>query len=163
MILGVVSDTHNRVDHINKIVSIFNSNGVDYVIHTGDITQAKSLEQFSLLKAKLLGVFGNNDLEEEGLEAVCIKHGFEFQLPPLVINLDKKKIAIFHEPEGIEDFMHKEDNLDLILHGHTHRYRLEEINEVKIFNPGECAGSLKGKNAIGIVNLEDMEIKRIFF
>jgi len=86
-----------------------------------------------------------------------------FNYHPLVINLDKKKIAIFHEPEAIENFLDKENNLDLILHGHTHRYRLEEINEVKIFNPGECAGSLKGKNAVGIVDLEDLEIKRIFF
>ena len=35
---------------------------------------------------------------------------------------------------------------DIIFHGHTHRYRLEKNNETIIFNPGECAGILKGKN-----------------
>ena len=52
---------------------------------------------------------------------------------------------------------------DLILHGHTHRYRQENINDCLIFNPGECAGFMKGKNQIGIINLENLEAKVINF
>ena len=43
MILGVVGDTHNRLPNIEKIIDIFNEKNVDKVIHTGDITQAKTL------------------------------------------------------------------------------------------------------------------------
>ena len=52
---------------------------------------------------------------------------------------------------------------DLIFHGHTHRYRLERKENCLIFNPGECAGFMKGKNQIGLVNLEYMEPKIINF
>ena len=31
------------------------------------------------------------------------------------------------------------------------------------FNPGESAGMQKGSNAIGILDLKNMEAKRIFF
>ena len=48
---------------------------------------------------------------------------------------------------------------DIIFHGHTHRYRLEKNKETIIFNPGECAGILKGKNQIGIIDLSKKEIE----
>ena len=54
-------------------------------------------------------------------------------------------------------------NNDLILHGHTHRYRLEMMEACMIFNPGECAGFMKNKNQIGIVNLNNMNSKVINF
>ena len=60
MILGVVSDTHNRLDNIEKIIDIFNSNKVDFVIHTADITKSETLRKFSNLNCSLMGVYGNN-------------------------------------------------------------------------------------------------------
>ena len=52
---------------------------------------------------------------------------------------------------------------DLILHGHTHRFRLEEKEKCIIFNPGECAGFMKGKNQIGLIDLKVMNPKVINF
>tara|TARA_B100001013_G_scaffold331905_1_gene247807 strand:+ start:381 stop:872 length:492 start_codon:yes stop_codon:yes gene_type:complete len=163
MLLGVVSDTHNRVDNIEKIIDIFNLNQVDCVVHTGDITQSKSLQRFSRLNSSLIVVYGNNDLKEIGLKETSLENGFDLNLPPLIRNLEDKKVAIFHEPYGIEEIIKNDPSIDLILHGHTHKYRNEEINGVKIFNPGESAGMLKGKNAVGLVRLKNLEIKRIFF
>ena len=74
MILGVVSDTHNRISNVEKIIDIFNSNHVDKVIHTGDITQAKTLSRFSRLNCPLLGVYGNNDLEENNLVKTAVEN-----------------------------------------------------------------------------------------
>ena len=163
MLIGVVSDTHNRVDHVKEIVNIFNEYEVELVIHTGDITNSQTLQYFQKLKCPLKGVFGNNDLNEIGLEEICLENNFDFKLPPYVISLENKKIAIFHEPDLICSILEEQKDIDLVLHGHTHRYRNEDIEGVKYFNPGECAGSLKGKNSIGIVNLVNLEIKRIFF
>ncbi len=163
MFIGVVSDTHNRSDHVKEIVNIFNEHKVELVIHTGDITNPQTLQCFQTLKCPLKGVFGNNDLNEIGLEEICLKNNFDFKLPPYVISLENKKIAIFHEPDLISSLLEEQKDIDLVLHGHTHRYRNEDIEGVKYFNPGECAGSLKGKNAIGIVNLANLGVKRIFF
>ena len=54
-------------------------------------------------------------------------------------------------------------NNDLILHGHTHRFRLEQLENCIIFNPGECAGFMKDKNSIGLVDLRKMNPKIINF
>ena len=63
MRIGVVSDTHNNLKSVAKIVSIFNHQNVEKVVHTGDITQSKTIEAFAEIKMPMYGVDGNNDLD----------------------------------------------------------------------------------------------------
>ena len=162
MIIGIVGDTHNNLKNISVICDIFNEKKVDLVIHTGDITLPKSLKAFHQLNCRMLGVFGNNDIEEKNdlLEASnefeCILHE-----EPFSFELNNKKISVVHHPELINESLIEQS--DFIFHGHTHRYRDEIINETIIFNPGECAGFLKGKNQIGIVDIENSQRKVINF
>ena len=51
----------------------------------------------------------------------------------------------------------------IALHGHTHRYRCEQTNGQLIFNPGECAGMMKGLNAIGILDTKDLSTELLRF
>ena len=78
MLIGVVSDTHNNLKNIKTIISIFNKENVELVIHTGDIANEKAFKEFSNLNSKLVGVYGNNDRSEKGLQEVARK--FYFQL-----------------------------------------------------------------------------------
>jgi len=163
MQIGVVSDTHNNLKNIDTIISLFNEENIDLVIHTGDITNANALEKFSKLKCKLIGVYGNNDRNEKGLKEVAFKNNFLFQEPPNSINLLNRNIVIFHEPDAIDDFILNNDDIDIVIHGHTHRYRQEVKNNILFFNPGESAGMFAGSNAVGIVELTTLTAKRIFF
>ena len=144
-------------------VYLFNEIKVPIVIHTGDISNANTLEQFSKLNSKLIGVYGNNDRNELGLEEVAQKNKFQFQDPPRKLSLLDKEIVIFHEPDKIDQFLSENKLIDVVLYGHTHRYENNTRNGVLFFNPGESAGMLKGSNAIGILDLKNMEAKRIFF
>ena len=47
MRVGVVSDTHNNIKSVKAIINIFNEEKVDCVIHTGDISKASTLREFS--------------------------------------------------------------------------------------------------------------------
>ena len=163
MLVGVVSDTHNNIKNIENIINIFNSEEVNLVIHTGDVSKAQTLRLFSDLNCPMVGVFGNNDRDEEGLIEACNECDFNFQEPPLSFTLENIKIAVFHEPELIDSYIQEHLDVQLIIHGHTHRYREETINNIKFFNPGESAGILKGKNAIGLINLSNLKIRRVFF
>ena len=163
MLVGVVSDTHNNLQNVRRLVELFNQEGVELVIHTGDISQPKTIECLSTLKSPLIGVFGNNDLDESGLEESIKRNGFSFQHPPLIKKIQGKKIAVFHEPDSIEEFLQKNKDIDLVLHGHTHRYFNEKIKGTRVFNPGECAGMMKGKNAVGLLKINDLSFERILF
>ena len=129
MMIGVISDTHNNIKNIDKIISLFNNEKVDLVIHTGDITKAETLKRFSLLNCPLTGVFGNNDRSEVGLQEVCEENNFKFQEPPLSLKLDEKRVVVFHEPDLINEYLKDHSEVDIILHGHTHRYREEMIKD----------------------------------
>ncbi len=163
MQIGVVSDTHNNFKNIEKIISIFNAENITTVIHTGDITNANSLDKFSQLKSNFVCVYGNNDRQEPGLVEIAKKNNFQIHEPPATIHLHNRNIAIFHEPDSIEEYLLRNKDIDIALHGHTHRYRNEVKNKTVVFNPGESAGFITGKNALGIINLVNLEIKRIFF
>lgn len=163
MLIGVVSDTHNNFKNIDKIISLFNEEKVPFVIHTGDIANANSLEKFTKLDSKLIGVYGNNDREEIGIKEIAENNHFSFEEPPKILKLCDKNIAIFHEPDLIDDFLLHNQDIEIVIHGHTHRYRNEIKDGVLFFNPGESAGMYSGKNAIGLLDLVSLEATRVFF
>ena len=161
MKIGVVSDTHNNLKNVSRLVELFNEHEVEVVIHTGDVTQAKTLELFCDLNAKLIGVFGNNDQERESLGKVIDSHGFEFHEPPLRLTLANRELLVVHDPRDLAESLTSE--CDLALHGHTHLLEMKTENGTLIFNPGECAGHLEGHNAIGIVDLKPLKASLIRF
>jgi putative phosphoesterase len=162
MKIGIVSDTHNNIRNVNRIVELFNDADVDRVIHTGDITQAKTLDVFAHLDMPMYGVYGNNDEGERGsLEAAVAAHGFIFQDPPFVLEWHQQTIMVVHDP--LEFNGHLNGSHGLALHGHTHLYRYEQSAGQVIFNPGECAGHMNGFNAIGVVDLATLEAELIKF
>jgi len=160
--IGLTGDTHNNLKNVAKICDIFNSHHLDFVIHTGDISLPKTLSAFDSLNVPLKGVFGNNDQgEKEDLIKVCEEKNFLFR-DKLEIRISKENsLFAIHDPNDIEDRFYKPGNI--IVHGHTHRFRNEVINGTSVFNPGECAGIMRGFNAIGIINLNDSKMELIKF
>lgn len=162
MRIGVVGDTHNQLTNVQRIVELFRDASVERIIHTGDITQPKVLACFAELEIPLLGVFGNNDLpERKRLAHEASRFGMDFVDPPRSFEWADRRILVVHDPEEYRASDHAE--LDLVLHGHTHRYRHETAGDTLIFNPGECAGFMAGRNAIGIVDLQNMNAERLQF
>ncbi|MAZ45102.1 MAG: hypothetical protein CMD74_00165 [Gammaproteobacteria bacterium] len=161
MKLGVLSDTHNNIKNVRDIVKLFNERKVSRIVHTGDITQSKTLDALSYLDAPLFGVYGNNDVERDALMETASMHNFYFQDPPLELELNDQKIIIVHDPRDLEGALTTQHSL--ALHGHTHMLRIERTNSQLIFNPGECAGHMRGLNAIGIVDLDNLDVELLKF
>ena len=161
MRIGVVSDTHNHLPNVRRIVELFAEAGVERVVHTGDITQAKTLRVLGELDAPLVGVFGNNDHgEREALERTAEELGVELRDPPLELCWAGRRIVVVHDPR---DLKHHFAGHDLALHGHTHERRIERRDGRLVFNPGECAGHLPGRNAVGVVDLATLGVEILRF
>ena len=162
MKFGLTGDTHNNLANIKSICRIFNDSKVDFVVHTGDITLPKSLLAFNALEVPLIGVFGNNDQGEiNDLKRICLKYGFDFSENYKELNLKDKKVFIVHDPNDIQDEFYQSGNI--IVHGHTHRFRNEIYRDTHIFNPGECAGIMKGRNKVGVIDTDIPQMKIISF
>lgn len=162
MKIGVVSDTHNNLRNVGRIVEMFNTLGVGQVVHTGDITQPKTLQALSHLEAPLAGVFGNNDQERPILDHTCADLGFHFVEPPLRFEVAGRSIVVVHDPLELEPLDIADESL--ILHGHTHRTTQEwQQGGILTFNPGECAGMMTGHNTIGVVDLGNLDVELLKF
>ena len=162
MLIGVTGDTHNNLKNISKICEIFNSLHVDLVIHTGDVTLPKSLRAFKSLNSKIIGVYGNND-QEEKKDLIKASNEFDcfFHEEPYFFKANDVSFSIIHHPELIDHEMLRIS--DVIIHGHTHKYRNEILEKTLVFNPGECAGMLEGKNKVGLISTENLKTEIINF
>ncbi len=160
MRIGVVSDTHNQLRNVRRIVELFNAARVDRVVHTGDITQARTLAVLAGLEAPLVGVFGNND-EREPLRAAARAAGIRLEEPPLSLAWHERRLLVLHDPH----FLSEADVAahDVVLHGHTHRAVHERRGGALVFNPGECAGLLAGHNSVGVLSLASLEVEWLRF
>lgn len=160
MRIGVVSDTHNHLANVARIVELLNAARVERVVHTGDITQAKTLHALAALDAPLCGVYGNNDLERDSLARACAELGCEFVDGPLRLAWAGRRILVLHDPRELR--VHT-DSAEVVLHGHTHQSVREQRGGALIFNPGECAGHLAGHNRVGVLDLVSLETELLSF
>ena len=160
MRVGVVSDTHDNLRNVARIVALLNGVGVDRVVHTGDVTQVKTLEVLAGLAAPLYGVWGNNDLPRDVLEAASTDLGFDFATSGRELRWSQRRILVVHDPREIRERL---NGHHLVLHGHDHRRRVELRAGSLIVNPGECAGHQEGRNAVAVVELVSLEAEVLLF
>jgi len=158
--IGVVSDTHDRLPNVARIVELFNGAEVEAVVHTGDITEPRTLHAFAGLEAPLVGVYGNNDVRRDALAGAAEERGFRLSEPGLELAWQRRRLRIVHDPRDLEGHL---TGVDVALHGHDHRRRIERVGGALVVNPGECAGMLAGHNAVGVVDLAALEVELLRF
>ncbi len=159
MRIGVVSDTHDNLSNVARIVELFNAARVERVIHTGDITRARTLAPLGRVAARLYGVYGNNDHEREALAGAASRLGFHFVEPPLRLEWAGREITVVHDQHAHTEL----GDHEVLLHGHDHRRRMERGDGRLIFNPGECAGLMAGRNAVGVLDLIELDVRVLEF
>jgi putative phosphoesterase len=146
--------------NVTRIVELVNAARVERVVHTGDITQAKTLEVLARLRAPLVGVYGNND-ERGALAPVAAQLRMQLVAGHLSFEAAGRRVGVIHDPYEIDGALLAAH--DLVLHGHNHRLVLERRGGALLFNPGECAGMLDGHNAVGVVDLAKLEVELLRF
>ena len=160
MRIGVVSDTHNNLRNVERIVELFRGARVELVIHTGDITLPRTLRTLAAVAVPIVGVFGNND-EREALREGAQGHEITLAEPPFEWLIAERRVLVAHDPVELEGAIEPEHAL--VLHGHTHRRTIERSESQLRFNPGECAGHAAGSQTVGIVDLATLEHELLHF
>lgn len=129
-------------------------------MHTGDITQPKTLDVLGRTAAPITGVYGNND-EREGLAVAATRLGIDLAPPPRRLEWGGRRITVVHDPK--EHAAALGNGSDVVLHGHDHRLVIERSAGRLVFNPGECAGHMAGLNAVGVLDLATLEVELLRF
>jgi uncharacterized protein len=148
VLVGVLSDTHDRVPLIAMALDLFAERGVGAIVHAGDICSpfaAKALKAAEE-RCPLHVILGNNEGEMAGLKGVLP----QLCQGPMRLELDGRKILVHHfdrwcEPADVAW-------ADVVVTGHTH----EVVNEMRdgalFLNPGECCGWVNGRCTVAVLD-----------
>jgi len=161
MLIGLISDTHDNLPAVERAVKRLNEEHVALVLHAGDYVAPFVISRFKQLRARLIGVFGNNDGDHEllrkrfGETRNCEVRGLFAE-----VKVDAFKIALLHGDDsellnsliGCECF-------DAVVHGHAHSTGVQSRGKTLIINPGEVCGYLTGNSTIALLDTEKREAR----
>jgi len=156
MIIGAMSDTHDRIDAVDKAIIFFNSQQVTDVLHAGDLVSPFVVPLFSKLKAKLHFVWGNNEGDHDFAKVRFADIGVTPLGDFATLRLGGKKIALLHGiHEEIVDSLVESGCYDLVVRGHNHKAEIIE-GATLVVNPGEVCGYLTGRQTVALIDLQEM-------
>jgi len=140
--IGVLSDTHiHLAEEIPaEVVAAFSK--VDLIVHAGDFVGSEVLEGLKRL-GEVKAVHGNVD-------SMKLRN----LLPEKeIFTVGSRKIGITHgwgSPDGIEKRVKEQlGDVDIIIYGHSHRAKNEQIGGTLFFNPGP------GWQSFGILTIDE--------
>ncbi len=148
MKIGIISDTHDHVQNIEKSVKLFNKEKVGMVIHLGDWCSPFSPDFFAKLKCPLRGVLGNNDADVFLLLRKEKKYVVDLEIHKriFVTTIGGKRIAAYHgDDDEITRALIASTEYDVVLTGHTHVQKVQHFGRVLHINPGTISTFKQGK------------------
>jgi hypothetical protein len=163
MLIGLIADTHDNLPMVDRAVKRLNEENVELVLHAGDYVAGFVIPRFKELKAKLIGVFGNNDGDHELLRKRFSENKrLELRGNFAEITADGLKIALLHggDVELLEALIDQE-RFDVVVHGHTHIAEIRRKGKTLVVNPGEVCGYLTGKSTLALLDTVKREAKII--
>lgn len=160
MIVGIISDTHDRLPLIDKAVEKLNDANVELVFHTGDYVAPFVAAHFKPLKASLIGVFGNNDGDKTMLKKKFAELGADIRGNFAFENVDGLRIGLLHgdETDLLRSLLELE-TFDVLIHGHTHEAKAYRKGNTLVINPGELCGYLSGKSTFALLDTESLDVQ----
>jgi len=160
--IGIISDTHDRLDMIDQAITVFNKAKVELVVHAGDFISPFSAARFGELQCPLTGVFGNNDGDHRNLTRKFESFGAKVYDIIAQVRVNGRNIAVLHgHREELLQTLIQSKVFDLVVSGHTHIFELNEIEGIKVLNPGECCGYLTGKCTIAFFDTGSCHIRKV--
>lgn len=161
MRIGAISDTHDNLPQIEKVVKFLNDQKVDLALHAGDYVAGFVVPKLAKLNCRLVGVFGNNDGDHELLKkrfsetSNCTIHERFTQ-----IQAEGFRIALLHGHETeLLDAVIASGYFDAVVHGHSHFLSIQKKGKTLVINPGEVCGYLTGKCTVALLDTAKQEAK----
>ena len=154
MIIGLISDTHDRLPLIERAVKRLKEERVKLVLHAGDYISPFTAKPFANLDAPIIGVFGNNCAETETLRRVYSEVGADLRGYFTEVEEDGVRIALTHGHLKFEMDKAMGGGYDVVVRGHSHRASVREENGILVINPGEVCGYLTGSSTVAFLDTE---------
>lgn len=160
MKLGILSDTHNNVANTRWALDRFRDEGAERLIHCGDLTSPKMVEEF--VGWRIDFVFGNGDNRVE------VRAMVQAMLPESTIHeqwsatIDGVRLAAMHgDAEQRLKELIRSGAHQFVFRGHSHQRMDERIGATRVINPGSLGGKRPQSRSICVLDLETGDAKFI--
>ncbi len=162
MRIGLLSDTHNHIEHVKAALAQFRDRGVTTLLHAGDVTRASTLE---LLRGFDVWIArGNMDRDPQLGPTATRLFGEGRWRDEHSLTLDGVSIALIHGDLGhrLRALIHA-GTYAYVIHGHTHLSRRERIGRTWVINPGALGGIRWETPSCAILDLASGELEWLRF
>jgi uncharacterized protein len=158
MKIGIVSDSHGRIENVEKALSILSKKGAQTVIHCGDIDDSLTVRLFTGWDAHF--VFGNCDHEHEGLKKAIREIGAELHDPFGILEIEGHKLGFTHgHLDSPMRHLKQRGDLQYLFYGHTHQPDDHLHGSTRIINPGALHRA--SPKTFALLDLSSEELERI--
>jgi putative phosphoesterase len=135
MKIAVLSDTHNQIDRVRRVLDLVRGRDIDVVLHCGDIEDAPVVGLFRGFAAHF--VFGNCDADRAGLADAMRQAGVTLHENYGHLEIDGKQIAFVHgDRPAVLHELQQAACYDYLFHGHTHVRADRLLGPTRVVNPG---------------------------
>ena len=135
MLIGIVSDTHDKADTMAAAVALLRGRGAEFFIHCGDVGSARVLDHLAGLPGCF--VWGNCDWDRASLQRYASDIDVACHGPFGDLTLDGKRIAVVHGDDHVlKRRLLTGQRHDYLLQGHTHVREDTRVGRTRVINPG---------------------------
>ena len=152
MIVAVLSDSHDRLDHLEAVLAAVAETGAERLFFLGDFCAPFSLAALAGgFSGPIDCVFGNNDGDQFLLCRIASQYPHvTFHAPLAELEIEGRKVALQHFPE-IAKRLAESGAYDAVFSGHDHQRYIHRFGGTLWANPGEIMGRF-GTVSFGLWN-----------
>jgi putative phosphoesterase len=148
MQIGILSDTHNTLPA--EVFDIFRN--VDLILHAGDIGSEAILTDLESI-APVRAIFGNTDT----FPLVSRLRRME------IFKIEGFRFCMIHAIRSAKAFafelLKMQQEVDVVIYGHTHTPQKSVFNKITFINPGSAASPRHGlKGSLAVMRILDGEL-----
>ena len=158
MLIAIISDIHDNIPNLTKVLDYCRGNKIEKIICCGDLASIETLDFLNNnFSGEIFFVFGNMDnaylknypfKNDQYKNTKIFKDFGEAKITPdtqgtksPIGDLVPKKVAFVHFPEEAKRLC-ESGKYDFVFHGHTHKPWTEIINNCTLLNPGNVANQI---------------------
>ena len=161
MFVAVMSDSHDNIWNLRKVLTMIKKKGAGMIIHCGDFIAPFMLKELDEAGIPVYGVFGNNDGDQYLLTKLSLITLKNITLHGLVGQVDVNGFNIGFTHDGIVgEGLALGGNYKMVCFGHSHTYLKKDVGKTILLNPGEIMGK-DGLSEFCFVDTSTGQIERV--
>ncbi len=146
MKIGILSDSHHKVDYTRDVIELLKSKNAEYLIHAGDLCVEDNLKLLEESNLIYVSVFGNNDMS-----LIPLQNKYTIKQEPYHFKIKNTTFKLMHMPYYING------DSDVVIFGHTHIFESEYKEGTLFLNPGEVCAREKPKCECVLLEIKENE------